>query len=200
MINEPNEITESLIQKLAKHKIGKIRIRDIATKEMNDTMIIEHLYFLKSYDIAEHVRGDDNYAIILKNFTKVLKSGGVRQYIENEEAKLSPKENPIQNITENYHNSFVNKGDNNSQSGINQVPGGLSVRGNNLDNVISITLNPNDQTAIAQKQDQNVSQETFKLFNIFNKIYKWTDHKLISLIIFAILTFLVGLVWKYFEK
>lgn len=199
MINEPNEITELLIQKLSKYAIGKIRVRDIATKEMNDTTIIEHLYFLKSYGIAEYVREDDNYAIILKNFTKALKAGGIKQFIENEEAKLSEKDNPIQNITENYHNSFVNKGDNNSQSGINHVSG-LSVRGNNLDSAISITLNPNDQAAVAQKQDQNVSQEMFKLSNIFNKIYKWTDHKLISIIIFATLTFLVKLAWEYFQK
>ena len=98
---------------------------------------------------------------------------------------------------ENYHNAIVAKGDNISQSGINQVSD-LSVLGNHLDNAISVNLSPNDQA----KQPQNAAQNTSEgnKDTILKKIYKWTDHKLISMIIYGIVAFILGLiVKKYFN-
>ena len=67
--------------------------------------------------------------------------------------------------------------------------------GNQWSNNISINREP----AIATEQPIETSNMNLKSNNsIWSKIYKWTDHKLISIIIFSILGFLVARLFAHF--
>ena len=68
---------------------------------------------------------------------------------------------------------------------------------NSRDNTISVNLNPKDQANEPKKAPQNTSEENKD--TIWKKIYKWTDHKLISMIIYAILGFIIALILKHFN-
>jgi hypothetical protein len=70
---------------------------------------------------------------------------------------------------------------------------GQGLGGNMLSKSNSTILDP----ARHRLQPNDDAKTIVKKETIWNKIYKWTDHKLISIIIFSILTFLMTLLLNY---
>jgi len=95
--------------------------------------------------------------------------------------------------TEKHHiNNYGNLVLGDNPQGINQDFEG----GNQWSNNNSTIREP----AIVKEQPIETSDKSLKSkISIWNKIYKWTDHKLISIIIFSILGFLIARLFAHFS-
>jgi hypothetical protein len=138
------------------------------------------------YDVAK-LTEPNSYRILLRpNGVIAYKKGGWKKYlIELENEHLNKlKENNRPNISVGG-NAII--GDNNTN---NHLESGNLESSHN-----STKREPN----IAAQQPKNEAKNTSEAHKqtIWNKIYKWTDHKTISVIIITIFIFFADKIWKW---
>lgn len=137
------------------------------------------------YDLVNNPNHTENKVILKTNGVIAYKEGGWKKYlirIENEKnEKIKLLNTPSIKVA---GNAII--GDNNVNNHLGLV---------NLESSHSLT---NLEPTINAPQPKKDDQKTHKS-NIFNKIYKWTDHKLISGIILLILGFFLSRILSHFN-
>lgn len=130
------------------------------------------------YDVAKKADHGFDRVILRPNGIKAYMSGGWKKYLIEIEKRKVEKEKQLKRPNISIGGNAI-IGDNNANNHL-----GL---GNLESSHNSTNLEPTMYAPQPKKADQKTDES-----NIFNKIYKWTDHKLISGIILLILGFFIS--------
>ena len=130
------------------------------------------------YDLVKLANHGFDRVVLRPNGIKAYKSGGWKKYLNDVDQLKAEKERLARQPKINVGGNAI-IGDNNSNNHLGL--GDLESSHN------STILEPTINAAQPKKEDQKTQESS-----ILNKIYKWTDHKLISGIILLILGFFIS--------